>query len=88
MRSLFDIVKSDYQKQYSSLFALVQWDPSVVAPRGSFNFTKVARFYDTSPHRAEIMVEGLKTYLEKHVDDNDFCNLIHWCFPRTPKASQ
>ena len=88
MSDLFNLVKSDYQKQYDTLSTLVRWDPSVVSPRGSFNFTKVARFYDTTPYQAEIMIKGLKTYLEKHVDDNDFCNLIQWCFLRTPKVSQ
>ena len=88
MSNLFDLVKSDYEKQYTSLEALVRWDPSVVSTRGSFNMAKVARFYDTTPHRAEIMINGLRTHLDKYVDDTDFCNLIQWCSLRIPKASQ
>ena len=88
MSNLFDLVKSDYQKQYTSLGALVRWDPSVVSPGGSFNIAKVARFYETTPHHAESMLNGLKTHLDKYVDDNDFCNYIQWCSIRIPKASQ
>ena len=83
MSDFFSRVKADLEKQYVSLQALVIWDPSVVSPKGTFNMVKVARFYETTPYHAEIMINGLKAHLDKYVDDNDFCHNIQWCFPKS-----
>ena len=71
-------------QQYYALKRLVEWDRTIIAPRGGFNIRKLSRYLNKSEQDTKKILKNLHTHLADHVCDNDFCNYIKWCHPRYP----
>ena len=74
-------MSSELQKTYDMLESLVLWDPSIIAPRGTFKIRVVAREFGVEESEAETMISNLRNHLDKYVDETDFCHDITLCHP-------
>ena len=75
---------TELEHQLTELQTIVDWDPTVVTQSGRFNIAKTAKYLNTSVENTKTILKTLKTHLEMYVDDNDFCQSIHWCSNRHP----
>tara|TARA_R110002110_G_scaffold79479_1_gene207660 strand:+ start:382 stop:654 length:273 start_codon:yes stop_codon:yes gene_type:complete len=75
---------TELEQQLTELQTIIDWDPTVVTQSGRFNIAKTATYLNTSTENTKTILQTLKTHLEECVDDNDFCNFIHWAHPRYP----
>jgi len=82
-----DLHVMSLEEQYQFMKNLIQWEPSVVSEHTqTFRISRIMKH--TTLRRQDViqMIANLKEHLEPIVDDNDFCNKIHWCFEKARKS--
>ena len=76
-----DLHVMSLEDQYQFMENLIQWVPTIVSNHTqTFRIDRIIKH--TALRRQDViqMISNLKEHLEPIVDDNDFCNNIHWCF--------
>ena len=82
-----DLHVMSLEDQYQFMKNLIQWEPTVVSDHTqTFRIGRIMEH--TTLRRQDViqMIANLKEHLEPIVDDNDFCNTIHWCFEKPRKS--
>ena len=87
MITKIDIHAMSLEDQYQFMGALIQWQPAVVSHHTkTFRIDRIMKATGLCRRDVIHMISNLKNHLEPIVDDNDFCNKIHWCFDHGRKS--